>query len=130
MSEAPDSYPKILALILPMDSITWYASLGTMTFMLIFFITYLYYTDRVKDISVFLTFVLAITFNNSSDFIFKLTSNGIRIAAFAFVFTMFVLSAGYSASLISFLSIKVYPPPADTFDQVAKLVEVQDRTVR
>ena len=81
----------------------------------------------MRDLSLFLTFVLAILFHNSSDFIFKMKSNGVRIATYSFMFTMFILTSGYSASLISFLTITVYPPPADTFSEVANLVKVRQK---
>ncbi len=41
---------------------------------------------------------------------------------------MLILTSAYCGSLISFLSIEVYPDPPDTFDEVAK--EVRDRDLK
>ncbi len=52
-----------------------------------------------------------------------------RVAHFLFIPCLLVLSSAYSGSLISYLSIDVFPPPPQTYDQVAKEVIKKDLKV-
>jgi len=52
-----------------------------------------------------------------------------RIGLGALSWSFLVMSAAYSGSLISFLSVTILPPPANTFDEVASLAEINDMDV-
>jgi len=52
-----------------------------------------------------------------------------RLSLGIFLLVFFVLSAAYSGSLISFFTVTILPPPADTFDQVAELADANDMDV-
>ncbi len=52
-----------------------------------------------------------------------------RLSNGAFILTCFILTAAYSGSLVSLLSVDVYPKPPNTLDELAKKIGKENMEV-
>jgi len=110
------------ALIKPLDALTWTMTILMLVIMIIFYIAihYFYYSNDFKESSLsHVIYAWEVFFSQSTSTTHKISSDSKRIASGSFILVILVISAAYSGILISFFTVKVYPPPPDTIDEVA-----------
>ena len=128
MVPGPGTYPRILALLLPLDAETWFSAFAAVTtgYVLLALYARKYPSAEVNNIEIF-PFLVCLSVSQSCGTIFKLRKNGVRLGILFFLMGMFIVDLGYSGSLISVLTVTVLQSPINRIQTLAQTVKSVSR---
>ena len=122
-----EAYTKMFAALQPFSNNSWFAIITMIISMMLLFTIYQFIgNDNESFGSEYVMYVWASSMMQQHNMTHRIKNSILRLVVCLFLALSFILYSAYGGALKSILTITVYPPPVNTFDELTTVIKAEN----